>query len=422
TSAPCDAMMLWVFLALCAVAHARVTYEGYQVIEVHPRSVQDVDFVRQLGDNKQMKISFWKEPVRLNSIEFDVPPVSSMMVKQVLADNGIPFTIVWNDLQQRIDQTEAARISARFSADPSNQILSDYQRHDTINTWLDSMGSQYAMATVRSIGNSYEGRDMRAIRISSGSGRRSIVLDCGIHAREWITVSTCIYFIQTLLEQYNSDTNVRAMVDNYDFHILPVANPDGYEYSHTDDRMWRKTRSPTDDFLCTGTDANRNFDAFWGEAGVSFDPCAATYPGTGPFSEVETRNIRDWASGVSNKILYMNIHSYTQLWLVPWGYHPTTPYPDDYDELARVGELAMDALFTVNGRQFVVGTPPDLLYSVSGGALDWGKASGGFKYSYSPELRPASAAEGGFILPPEDILPAGRETFAALQSHCENME
>ena len=39
-------------------------------------------------------------------------------------------------------------------------------------------------------------------------------------------------------------------------YILPVANPDGYEYTKTD-RFWRKTRSPNEGSICIGTDPNR---------------------------------------------------------------------------------------------------------------------------------------------------------------------
>lgn len=33
------------------------------------------------------------------------------------------------------------------------------------------------------------------------------------------------------------------MLKHADFYIMPVMNPDGYEHSHTHDRLWRKTRS-----------------------------------------------------------------------------------------------------------------------------------------------------------------------------------
>lgn len=52
----------------------------------------------------------------------------------------------------------------------------------------------------------------------------------------------------------------------YDFYILPIFNPDGYEYTHTENRMWRKTRSPGK--RCVGADPNRNWDTHFG--GMNF--------------------------------------------------------------------------------------------------------------------------------------------------------
>jgi len=31
-----------------------------------------------------------------------------------------------------------------------------------------------------------------------------------------------------------------SWTEDFDWYIVPVLNPDGFEYSHTDDRMWRK--------------------------------------------------------------------------------------------------------------------------------------------------------------------------------------
>lgn len=48
------------------------------------------------------------------------------------------------------------------------------------------------------------------------------------------------------------------MVDNIEFHIIPNSNPDGYVYTHTNQRMWRKTRKPNGGW-CVGADPNRNW-------------------------------------------------------------------------------------------------------------------------------------------------------------------
>ena len=74
---------------------------------------------------------------------------------------------------------------------------------------------------------------------------------------------------------------------------MPCANPDGYIYSRTENRLWRKTRSPNGN-NCFGTDANRNFGYQWGTGGSSDNPCSDTYMGSEAFSEIETKNIRQW--------------------------------------------------------------------------------------------------------------------------------
>ena len=72
----------------------------------------------------------------------------------------------------------------------------------------------------------------------------------GIHAREWIAPASCVYVINYLLTNYAADAAVRSLVDGVTWYIVPSANPDGYEYSHRYDRMWRKTRTPNPGF-CT---------------------------------------------------------------------------------------------------------------------------------------------------------------------------
>lgn len=71
--------------------------------------------------------------------------------------------------------------------------------------------------------------------------------------------------------------------------------------------------------------------------GVSADPCAQTFPGSGPFSEKCTQNMRDRISELSGNIkLYMAVHSYSQMWLTPWGFG--SPKPADYSELVSVAD------------------------------------------------------------------------------------
>ena len=43
-----------------------------------------------------------------------------------------------------------------------------------------------------------------------------------------------------------------------DFHILPVPNPDGYDYTWQTDRLWYKNRQVLSPYSnCVGLDMNR---------------------------------------------------------------------------------------------------------------------------------------------------------------------
>ena len=59
---------------------------------------------------------------------------------------------------------------------------------------------------------------------------------------------------------------------------------------------------------------------------------------------------------------------------------------------------------------------------VSGTIMDWQKAYGGIKYTFNPEIRPDSTSGyDGFIPEPDQILPAGREIYAAIVTTCREV-
>ncbi|PSN39518.1 hypothetical protein C0J52_24345 [Blattella germanica] len=101
-----------------------------------------------------------------------------------------------------------------------------------INNYLQELATNYPnLVTLQTIGQSYEGRDLVIIKISSGgSGNPAVLVDAGIHAREWIAPAMALYIIQQLVENNAANS---ALTNGLDWYILPVLNPDGYEYSHT---------------------------------------------------------------------------------------------------------------------------------------------------------------------------------------------
>ena len=135
-------------------------------------------------------------------------------------------------------------------------------------------------------------------------------------------------------------------------YILPCVNPDGYLYTQTNNRLWRKTRSPNEGG-CVGTDANRNWGYHWGTGGSSSDGCSDTYMGSEAFSEIETKNVRDWLTNNKDAIkFYNNVHSYSQLVLLPWGYGYDEP--DNVDDLYALAEVSNDALYATHQKTYEV--------------------------------------------------------------------
>ena len=208
-------------------------------------------------------------------------------------------------------------------------------------------------------------------------------------------------------------------------YFLPSANPDGYQYCFDEDRLWRKTRSPQGS--CYGVDPNRNWDFHWAETGVSHNPCYETFCGPEPFSEPEMANIRDFVTTLDPvPVLSHTFHSYSQLWLWPYGYDYNA-YPPNYEEIRDLAIEASDALYQVHGTIFDPINSADLcktfpLYNISdlycsdpaaGASDDWYKGVLGSRFAYTTELRDTGFY--GFVLPPDQIIPSGEEMWAAFE-------
>lgn len=220
-------------------------------------------------------------------------------------------------------------------------------------------------------GESYEGRKIKGIRINTPTGedRKPVIfIESGIHAREWITPATTTYFINQLLT--SDDPNLIDLRDQFDWRIFPTVNPDGYHYTRTVDRMWRKTRSKSPNG-CIGADPNRNWDYNWLEYGATNNPCDyQTYGGSKPFSEIETKTLSAYIASIENLQAYVAFHSDAQMLLLP--YSDSTTHVDNYDDLVSVGKTSLNYGRAVNGEVYRgPATAAEILYKASGGSMDW---------------------------------------------------
>ncbi|KAH7981132.1 hypothetical protein HPB49_021874 [Dermacentor silvarum] len=291
-----------------------------------------------------------------------------------------------------------------------------YHTLDEIYGFLDSSAQKFPNLVSRvTIGKTEDGAAIRGVKISSGgnSSRPAIWIDSGIHAREWISTASALYIIDRLLKNYNDSDDVTKLVDTFDWYIFPVINADGYKYTWTTHRLWRKNRVRNVGSLCRGVDPNRNFDVRFGLAGSSANPCAENFAGTYPFSEPESRAIRDGINNLKDRLkAYINLHSYSQMVMIPYGY--SKGYTSDYKSQYEALEKLVTAIRKRNSAFYRHGTAGQTLYITSGAALDWVYDKAKVKHTFVVELRDRGLF--GFILPREFITPTGDELFSGVKA------
>ncbi|KAJ3210634.1 corticosteroid- binding protein [Entophlyctis luteolus] len=336
-----------------------------------------------------------------------------------LSNLNIPYEIIHDNLQRIVD-TERQHMKrnsiplheavvARSANLSFDGIFNDWQSYETLSAYMASLAG---VKQLPSIGNTYENRTTNAF--SFGSGPLGIVYHGGSHAREWIAPATVAFLTNQLI------TNYTDLLELFTFYVIPVTNPDGYEYTRdiSGDRYHRKNMQPNEGSSCIGTDVNRNFNYQWGGSGSSSDPCADDFGGPSGFSSPEAFNIANFVAGLQNIVGYVDFHSYSELIMFSNGY-TCDGQVKDYAALNEGAQIAMEALKSESGETFGYGAICPTIYQASGSANDYMYNVLNITYSYSIELRPnqndpSLSGNSGFNPDPSNIVLSGREITAAM--------
>lgn len=409
-------------------------YDNYQLIRVNPETDEHLD-VLQFLDKGQGMVEMWSSiPYNaslVDAVDMVVSPRHEKHVKDYLSCSGMTPTVVENNLQRAIDKEneidpedeDGDLVIERLQSKShrcayTGMSWNKYHRFTVIDNFVKCLAAEYPDKAERfQIGTSYEGRKMNLLRISNNlrSVKRAVWIDGGIHAREWASPSAVTYLMNELLQNSNQYSDI---LNKYDIYILPLANPDGYEYSHSKDRLWRKTRSRHRGRGCVGVDPNRNWGYHWAGKGASGDPCDETYYGPNAFSEPETDAIQKFIMARQGSWdLYLTFHSYGQYILYPWGYARRDTL--DKKDLHNLGVKGAQAVRSLSGRKYSVGSAAKMLYPAAGGSDDWAKGSAGIKYSYTIEL--PDTGRYGFILPASKAKGVGQEAVALAKAMISNL-
>ncbi|XP_004707872.1 carboxypeptidase A2 isoform X1 [Echinops telfairi] len=406
------------FGALLGHIYCRETFVGDQVLEITPRDEDQVAKLGELEAEEDLQLDFWRPPtVSGATAHVRVPRDSVQTVKVFLESQGIAYSIMIQDVQVLLDQEKEEMLFNQRRERNGHFNFGAYHSLEEITQEMDHLVAEYPhLVSQVLIGDSFENRPMNVLKFSTGGDKPAIWLDAGIHAREWVTQATALWTANKIASDYGNDPSLTAILDTLDIFLLPVTNPDGYVFSQTKNRMWRKTRSQVPGSICVGVDPNRNWDAGFGGPGASKNPCSDSYHGPSANSEVEVKSIVDFIKTHGNFQAFLTLHSYSQLLMFPYGYKCTQS--DNFDELNEVAQKAANSLTRVHGTRYKVGPICSVIYQASGGSIDWAHDFG-IKYSFAFELR--DTGRYGFLLPANQILPTAEETWLGLKTIMEHV-
>lgn len=274
--------------------------------------------------------------------------------------------------------------------------MGGYLTYDELLAVLDSMVAKYPnlITPKMQIGESVsiEGRPIWHLRLSDNplvdEDEPELLYTALHHAREPNSLAQMVFYIWYLLENYETDAEVKYLVDNTEMYFIPVVNPDGYLFNESTDPegggFWRKNRRDNGDGTF-GVDLNRNYGFEWGfdDNGSSPSTGSETYRGTEGFSEPETAAVRDLCNQHNFRIT-LNYHTFGNLLIYPWGYSDTeTPDQATFRSMTDVMTREND---------YLAGTGTETVgYTVNGDSDDWmyGEEESKPKiFSMTPEVGP----------------------------------
>jgi len=376
-------------------------YDGHLVVATKPATIRELRTVVALADD------VWTDRPRLGDVVIQVTPD-----KLALLDaQGIGYDVWIDDVQREVDRQMAEIRQVRGLRGAG--FFDNYRTFGEIVTWMNDLQAQRPdLVSVFSIGQSHEGRDIWVMKITGpgDSSQRPAILWNGCqHAREWISPATVCYLADRFVNLYDTDARVAEIVNSTELLIVPVVNPDGYVYSWTSVRLWRKNRRDNGNGTF-GVDLNRNWAFQWGGGSSSGSTSSDLYRGPSAFSEPETQAVRDYSLSLPNLEGHIDFHNFSQIIL--WPYTGTTSLPAEPDLSAFIAigqEMSVEATGTngvsypsINGADFDI---------IGGDMSDWHYDQLGL-FTMAIELR--DQGQQGFLLSPDQIIPTGEEMFAAM--------
>ena len=383
------ALGTFLFLMPVMTVAAPKEYSGHQVVAIRLNTPADVQKLQEL-ESASDDFDLWSEGVGIGTVDVRV----SAAQRAVLDATGLTYRVIIPDVQQVVAAERSGGVG----------FFDDFRSNAEHIALMNNLVAQYPqLASMVNFGTSVEGRPIWGLRITGpGTNKPGLLIHGCQHAREWLTPPTVAYLAEQLLAQYGSDVNSTLLVNSLDWYLIPVMNPDGYEYTWTTDRFWRKNRRGG-----YGVDLNRNWGHVWGGVGSSSIPTSEIYHGPSPFSEPETTALRDFLLANPHIRGHVDLHTYGTLLMWPWG--NTFVLSPGHSTFVSFTSVMRTLVAAVHGLQYVLGPLFTTIYPASGVSVDWVYGVAG-RWSLTFELRGF-----GFAVPASEIILSAEENLPALK-------
>lgn len=234
-------------------------------------------------------------------------------------------------------------------------------------TLLEELSSKYPdILSIKSIGKTHEDREIilasLSLDIQNADNKPALLFTGTIHAREWIGHELALKFIEYVLKNYDTNPKIEEYLKRSTFYLVPCLNPDGFEYSRKHFSFWRKNRRKNPDGSY-GVDLNRNFSIGFKKT----RPMSSNvYGGEEPFSEPETRAIKEFVDTHPNITIALDYHSQGNVFFPAHKFRHEEEI--DGTDLNTLCANMNEQIHKVTGRRYGIhrGKPPAKLISGSG--------------------------------------------------------
>ena len=236
--------------------------------------------------------------------------------------------------------------------------MANWDRYPTYDVYVQMMNDFAAnypeICTVESIGNTVEGRELLVAKISDNVNTEEdepeFFYTSTMHGDETTGYVLMLRLIDTLLTSYNSNPEIKNLVDNIEIYINPNANPDG-SYAGGNSTVSGASRTNAN-----GVDINRDFP----------DPIDG--PNT-PW-QPETQAMMNFAED-NNIVLSANFHGGAEVANYPW----------DGTYRAHVDESWLKMISLVYANSAINNSPSGYFKSITSSGVtngaDWYQIYGG---------------------------------------------